>query len=170
MDSHSGSATGAKHQSSARETVTAVPTSHTAPATILLVAIWIGLTAGFLDLGLAVLKKSLTGDDFYRLGGHFRWIIPTGVAVLVLLPGTAFGLIARLRCGRVRLGTVVGLLSFVGFLECCARLPPELWSSLLLSCGLAVQSARLVGTRREPFVSCAGRLPCSLAPYWRSCC
>ena len=34
----------------------------------------------------------------------------------------------------------------------CSRLPLELWSSLLLSGGLAVQSARLVGPHREPFL------------------
>ena len=124
----------------------------TAPATILLVAIWIGLTAGFLDLGLMILKKRLTGDAFYRLGDHFRWIIPAGVGVLVLLPGTALALIACLRRGAVRLGLAVGLLSFVGFLDLTARLPLELWASLLFSGGLAVQSARLAGRRREPFL------------------
>ena len=50
----------------------------TAPATILLVAIWIGLTAGFLDLGLMILKKRLTGDAFYRLGDHFSLDHPGG--------------------------------------------------------------------------------------------
>jgi hypothetical protein len=43
----------------------------------------------------------------------------------------------------------VGLLSFVGFLDVCARLPLEIWASLLLSGGLAIQSARLVGRRRR---------------------
>jgi len=39
-----------------------------------IVATWIGLTAGFLDLdlGLMVLKKRMTDDAFYRLGDHFR--------------------------------------------------------------------------------------------------
>ena len=54
--------------------------------------------------------------------------------------------------GRVALGWVVGILSFVGFLDVCARLPVELWAALLLSGGLAVQSARLVASRREPFL------------------
>jgi len=124
----------------------------TAPATILLVAIWIGLTAGFFDLGLMVLKKRLTGEGFFRLSDHFPWVIPTGVGVLVLLAGTALALIA---CGRRRtisMGTVVGLLSFMGFLDVCARLPLELWASLLLSAGLAAQSARVASARREPFL------------------
>jgi arylsulfatase A-like enzyme len=139
-------------QPKASETAGEMQWSRTAPATILRVAIWIGLTAGFLDLGLMVLKKRLTGDEFYRLGDDFRWIIPAGVGVLLLLPGTALALVARLRRGTVALGTAVGLLSFVGFLDSCSRLPLELWSSLLLSGGLAVQSARLVGARRQSFI------------------
>jgi arylsulfatase A-like enzyme len=145
-------AAGEALQPKARATAGELQSLRTAPATILVVAIWIGLTAGFLDLGLMILKKRLTGDDFYRLSDHFRWIIPAGVGVLTLLPGTALAMVARLRRGTVPLGPAVGLLSFVGFLDSCSRLPLELWSSLLLSGGLAVQSARLVGGRREPFV------------------
>ena len=46
----------------------------------------------------------------------------------------------------------MGLPAFVGFLDLSALLPLELWSSLLLSAGLAVQSARLVGRRRHGFL------------------
>ena len=52
----------------------------------------------------------------------------------------------------------------------CARLPLELWAALLLSGGLAVQSARLVASRREPFLWLVRRTsPALSAPYWRSC-
>jgi arylsulfatase A-like enzyme len=152
MDSHPGIAAGEAYPLMAHETAGAAPALRTAPATILLVAIWIGLTAGFLDLGLMVLRKRLTGDAFYRLGDHFQWIIPAGVGVVVVIPGTALALFAWMRRGRISLGVAVGLLSFIGFLDACARLPLELWASLLLSGGLAVQSAWLVGVRREPFL------------------
>jgi arylsulfatase A-like enzyme len=136
----------------ANDIVTETQNPRTAPGTILGVALWLGLAAGFLDLGLTVLKNRLTGADFYRLGDDFRWIIPVGVLALTGLPGMAIALIAWLRHGKVPLGTATGLLSFVGFLECSARLPLELWSSLLLSGGLAVQSGRLVGAHRAPFL------------------
>lgn len=119
------------------------------PPIILLLATWIGLVAGWFDLALMVVTSRLVhGDFFYRLGEHFVWLIPLGVAVLVLLPGMMLALIARLRRGSVRLGMAVGLLAFVALLDICARLPLELWAALLLSGGLAVQSARLVGPRR----------------------
>ena len=122
------------------------------PRTILLVAIWIGLAAGFLDLALLIMRKRLFTIDFYRLGEHFWWIIPAGVGLVVLVPGTAFAAIAVARRGRVALGPVVGILSFVGFLDVCSRLPLEIWAALLLSAGLAVQSARLVAIRRDQFL------------------
>jgi hypothetical protein len=42
------------------ETALAKQSVRTTPASILLVAVWIGLTAGFLDLGLMILKKPAT--------------------------------------------------------------------------------------------------------------
>jgi arylsulfatase A-like enzyme len=126
--------------------------SFNSAATVLRVAIWIGLSAGFLDLALLVLRKRLSGDPFFRLSDHFRWVIPAASAALVLFPGLALALIASLRGGRVRLGIVVGVLSFVGFLDCCARLPLELWSGLLFSGGLSVVSARLVRPREKSFL------------------
>jgi arylsulfatase A-like enzyme len=123
-----------------------------APATVLVVSVWIGLVAGFLDLGLMVMRRRLIDGDFYRLGEHFGWIIPAGVAALVLVPGMVLALIARLRRGGVRPGAAVGLLSLVGSLDLCARLPVESWAALLLSGGLAIQSARLVGPRRRAFL------------------
>jgi arylsulfatase A-like enzyme len=152
MDGHPGSALREALQPTSRETAGATHLLRITPATILVVAIWIGLIAGFLDLGLMILKKRLTGDDFYRLGEHFRWIIPMGVGILMLAPGMVLALVACVRRGMVSLGATVGLLSFVGFLDLCSRLPLEMWASLLLSAGLAVQSARLVRARGAPFL------------------
>jgi arylsulfatase A-like enzyme len=117
------------------------------PATVLLLAAAIGLVTGFLDLGLMLMKKCAIDGDFFRLGGDFWWIIPLGVAALVLLSGAALALAARRRPSGIRLDLTVGLLSFVGFLDLSARLPLDFWSSALLSMGLAVQSARVVRRR-----------------------
>ena len=117
------------------------------PGSILLVAVWIGLIAGFADLGLLVLKKRLFDNDFYRLGEGFPWIIPAGVTALLLVPGVALALVACLRRRAASLGMVVGFVSFVGFLDLSAKLPLEFWASILLSAGLAVQSARLARAR-----------------------
>jgi arylsulfatase A-like enzyme len=157
MDPHPGIAAEVAPRPTAHDRSGESRSWRTAPATILLVAAWIGLTAGFLDLGLMVLKKRMTDDGFYRLGDDFPWAIPTTVGVLVLLPGMALALVAGLRRRALPLGAVVGPLSFVGFLDVCARLPLELWASLLLSGGLAVQSGWLAGAHRRRFLGLVRR-------------
>ena len=122
------------------------------PGTVLLFALWIGLIAGFLDLGLLVVNRRLIGRDFFRLGGDFTWIIPTGVTILVLVPAIVIALIARFRGGAIRLGAAVWPLSFIGFLDVCARLPVEPWAALLLCGGLATQFVQIVRPRRTAFV------------------
>jgi arylsulfatase A-like enzyme len=121
------------------------------PAGVVGVAAWIGLVAGLIDLGLMVGNRLIDGD-FYRLGSDFVWMIPLGVATLTLLPSALLILLAWLLRRYVRLGIAVGLSAFVGALELCARLPLELWASLLLSAGLAVQCARLAGGRMQGFL------------------
>jgi arylsulfatase A-like enzyme len=149
MEPGIGTVSGERSVRAARHTAAGSRSERLRPATILLLATWVGLVAGWLDLGLMVVNRRLIHRDFYRLGEHFVWLIPLGVAVVVLLPGMVLALIARSRRGGVRPGMAVGLLSFVGFLDVCARLPLELWASLLLSGGLAIQAARLVGPRRR---------------------
>jgi arylsulfatase A-like enzyme len=140
----------------ARHTAAGAHTERLRPATILLVATWIGLVAGWLDLAMLVVNRRLFQGDFYRLGEHFVWLVPLGVAALVFVPGMGLALAARLRRRGIRSRTAVGLLSFLGFLDVCARLPLEAWASLLLSGGLAIQSARLVD-RREAALGLARR-------------
>jgi arylsulfatase A-like enzyme len=124
----------------------------TSPQTVLLVAIWIGLNAGWLDLALLIVKNKVFAVDFYRLGAHFIWIIPAGVGMLVTVPGMAFAVWALVRGGRVKLGFAVGFFSFIASLDVCARLPIEFWAGLLLSGGIAIQLAWLADNRREPFL------------------
>jgi arylsulfatase A-like enzyme len=124
----------------------------TTAAEILLLAVWIGLAAGFLDVTILVTKKRLIENDFIRVGADFPWVIPIGVATLVLLPGLVLALRARRRRGRASLGRAVWLLSIVGFLDVSAKLPLDFVSSVLLSAGLAVQTARLVNRRRHAFL------------------
>ncbi len=153
MDTPFGSAPGAAPATAAGQTGSGSRLERPAPTTVLLLAVWIGLAAGLVDLGFLVFKKRwIDHEYFYRLGGGFPWIIPAGVVALVLPAGAALAVVARLRSAGVPLGIALGLLSFVGFIDLCALLPLEPWSALLLSGGLAVQSARLAGPRRRAFL------------------
>jgi arylsulfatase A-like enzyme len=132
-------------------------TGRVTAVTILLLAAWVGLIAGFLDLVLMMITRRLIEGGFYRLGRDFAWIIPAGVTILVLVPAIVLVLFAWLRARSVRLGVAVGLLSFVGFLDVSARLPLELWGVLLLSGGVATQLARLASGRPPAFLQLVRR-------------
>ncbi len=118
----------------------------------LLVATWIGLVAGFLDLGIEVVRKRFIDLDFYRMGDDFPWMIPLGVTILLLAPGLVLALLAWMARKGGRPGVSVGLLSFVGILDFSLRLPIAFWASLLLSVGLATQLVRLVHARVPAFL------------------
>lgn len=117
----------------------------------LLVAVWVGLTAGFADAAAVVVHRRWIEHDFLRLGGDFVWLIPLGVTSLVLAPAVVLALIVWSRHGAVRPGTVAGLLGFVGFLDVSARFPLAVWAAFLLSGGLAAQLARLVNRHSSGF-------------------
>src|SRR4029077_4105986 len=97
-----------------------------------LIGTWIGLIAGFGDVGILVLNRRLIFRDFYHLRADFPWIVPSGVMVMVLVPALLIALFARIR-GSVRLSVPVLLFSFVGFLDLSSRLRLELWASLIIS-------------------------------------
>src|SRR5262249_20923384 len=119
--------------------------------TVLLIATWIGLIASFCDVSLLVMNTRFIRRDFYRLGGDFPWIVPSAVASLVLAPAALIALRARIR-GTVPLAVPVGLLSLVGFLELSSRVRLELWASLIVSVGLAIQLVRFVRPRGHEFL------------------
>jgi arylsulfatase A-like enzyme len=123
---------------------------------VILIGTWIGLIAGFGDVGFLVIARGLIFPDFYHLGVDFPWIIPSGVMVTVLVPALLIALFARIR-GSVRLGVPVLLLSLVGFLDLCARLRLELWATLIISLAMAIQSVRLVRSRRAGFLQLVRR-------------
>jgi hypothetical protein len=92
------------------------------------------------------------------------------VGFLVLVPGTALAGIAFVRRGRIALGWVAGILSFVGFLDVCARLPLELWADLLCQGGsLSNRPAWSPAAASRSIGSCTALCHCSLPPWWQSC-
>jgi arylsulfatase A-like enzyme len=128
------------------------------PATILSLAIGIGLIAGFLDLGLLMARSRVQKEGFFHLSQDFVWLIPAGVTLLVLLPGTILALIAHRRRGDMRPGLVLGWLVFFASLEVASRLPLKFWAVPLISGGLAVQSARWAGARPRRVLTLIRRL------------
>ncbi len=152
MVSSQGIATAKELQPKAHEAREGRPAGGTTAAAVLLMAIGIGLAAGFLDLGVFIVRISVLEGEFYYLSQDFVWMVPAAVAGLVLLPGTILALIAQLRRGAMRVDIVVGLLVFFGSLDVAARLSLDLWTAPFLCGGLAVQSARLTRSHTGAFL------------------
>src|SRR5262249_61070417 len=83
MDRRPGTAPDQRPGPSAEEERGGTRSENSTPATVLLLAAWIGLAAGFVDLGLFLFRKRLIERDAVRLDEGFPWIIPAGGAVLV---------------------------------------------------------------------------------------
>jgi hypothetical protein len=120
------------------------------PGTVLLIALWIGLVGGFLDLGALILKQHLTGDRFFRLGDHFFWLIPAADTVLILVSGLFLAVAGFMWRGVGFVRVAVAMLTFIGILNATARLPLAPWSAILLSAGVAVQAGRWAGGPVRP--------------------
>ena len=171
MGSRSGTASGEAPLPAARESEEGSRSDRPVPATILLLAVWIGLIAGFLDLGLhgpqeapdrrGTSTASATASPGSSPRGSRRWCWcpgrcspwSPGCGARASLSGSPWG------CSRSSGSST------------CARGCP--WSSGRRCCcpaGLAVQSARLVGRRRRGFLRL--RPPddarCSPGPCWSS--
>jgi arylsulfatase A-like enzyme len=115
------------------------------PGTVLLIALWIGLVSGFLDVGLLIVKQHLAGDRFFRLGDHFFWLIPAAVTVLLTVFGLCLAFVGLMWRGAGFVRVAIGMLTFIGFLDASARVPLAPWSQILLSAGVAVEAARWAG-------------------------
>ncbi len=145
------SATGIEDERSVVSPPARPASSRVGAGTVLLIGTWIGLIAGLCDLCLLVLNTKYIRRDFYRLGGDFPWIVPSAVAILVLVPAALLAVRARIR-GPVPLAVPVGLLSFIGFLELSCRLRLVIWAALIVSAGLAVQVVRFARPRGDGFL------------------
>ncbi len=64
---------------------------------VLLLALWCGLVAGLLEVGMTVLKAQTFGRDrhFYHMSRHFVWLIPVANLLLFLGLGVVLGVVAR---------------------------------------------------------------------------
>jgi len=118
---------------------------------LVLIAAWLGLVTGFgevLSLGL----RKLAFDRMLFLGPHIVWMTPLADLILFVALGLALAFAAWRWSRVVTIRTAVGVLTFVGFLS-LTLIYPRLHriAQLVLSAGLAVQCAYLVGAREPGF-------------------
>ena len=118
---------------------------------VLVLGVWIGLIAGYVDLIFLLINKNVFYRDFYRLGSDFPWLIPLGVTIVVLIPTLLLALIAKI-LGSIRLSVPLGLLSLLGFLDFCARIRLENWATAIVCAAMVIQLLRVVRRRGPAFL------------------
>jgi arylsulfatase A-like enzyme len=114
-----------------------------APPSTLLLAISLGLCAGYLDLGFLLFKKYWWKPDGFRIASDFPWTVPVGYAVIMLVPGVLLAAVNRLWPHLIALRTVSWLLVTLAVWSAALRAPLYGQCSLLLAIGLG----RVIGDR-----------------------
>ena len=67
------------------------------PRYVLALAAWLGLAAGWLEVGTRVLCKSLVGNNrLYLMTRHFVWLVPLSNLLLFLVGGVVLAAATKL--------------------------------------------------------------------------
>jgi arylsulfatase A-like enzyme len=141
------------------------------PPAALLLAISLGLCAGYLDVALILLKKvCLNPEGYFRAARDFPWTVPLGHAALMALPGAVVAALCWVLPRLVSLNAGAWLLATLAIWAALLRMPLYGACSLVMAAGLArligdAVAARGAGARRARLVPVAlvGVLGCLAA-------
>ena len=115
--------------------------AHTSPPSVLLLAVWCGLVAGLLEVGMIVLKTHTIGRDrMYHMSRHFVWLIPLGNLTLFLGLGVILAIATwlwRTRAGWLITRLLCTLTLLPAILVAGHRIYPAAW--LIVLVGIAAQ-------------------------------
>jgi len=111
--------------------------------TVLLVAAWLGLLAGFGEVALLGIRRYVL-HRFLFVGQDIVWAVPVADAVLFVILAVVFLVLRRIAPGHIRLVHLVGLLTAVGCFAWFLHYGPlHRVAALLLAVGAGVQVARM---------------------------
>jgi arylsulfatase A-like enzyme len=118
------------------------------PKSAILLAVSLGLAAGYLDLAIIVYKKyARNGLKNYANAADFPWTVPLGHVLLVLIPAVVLALASAARPKPMSLRSGAWLLATLAFWSALLRMPFYGVCSLLLAAGLG----RVISGRIEAF-------------------
>jgi arylsulfatase A-like enzyme len=118
------------------------------PAAAILLAISLGLSAGYLDVGITLLVKYCWNIDGYaRNARDFPWTVPAGHVVLLLVPGLVLAALSRRPRWPISLRAGAWLLATFALWGALLRSPLYGACSLLLAVGLGRTCADAVVAR-----------------------
>jgi hypothetical protein len=118
-----------------RHTRTPIPLS---PMAAILLAIALGLAAGYLDLVLVICKKYWWSDlGHFESARDFTWSIPVAHVILLLIPGLLLAAMTRVRPRGLSVRTGTWLLLTLALWMALLRAPLYGAAVLILAAGLA---------------------------------
>jgi arylsulfatase A-like enzyme len=107
------------------------------PGTAILLAVWLGLAAGYLDLLFIAYKRLfINKEGSFRNARDFFWTVPLGHVALLLAPALVLALASWRWPRRVSIRTGAWILAALGLWGAMLRMPLYAASSLLLAVGL----------------------------------
>jgi arylsulfatase A-like enzyme len=119
---------------------------------LLLLAVWFGLVTGLAEVSIRAVQKFFLGQIIH-LSPHVVWMAPLADLILFAITGVILYLGARCwpRLGSLYVSTFI--FSFLGFLGPLLWAPRlHLYAALLLTTGLAVQTARFIASHSHGFL------------------
>ncbi len=114
------------------------------PISVLLWTVGIGLGSGLLELGVFLLKCHYLDPRNYNVSRHYPWMFPLAGLTVVVVPGLLLALAALIWPRRIASEVVIGVLTFPAYLGFLFRWPIATLACLILSTGLALQTARML--------------------------
>ena len=116
---------------------------------LLVLCAWCGLVSGLLEVGVVLLRKHvITSDQFYRMSGHFVWMVPLINLGIVLAVGLVLSplVVGNRRPGR---WLATRTLAVLALLPACWSAFPWIFGPavLLVVLGIAVQLVRMLERR-----------------------
>lgn len=118
------------------------------PGSALLLALALGLCAGFLDDLFIVYKKYASHrEGYFRTARDFPWSVPVGHVVLMMVPGMVLAGLTRFRPGLVSLRVGSWLLAALAIWSATVRLPLHFACPPLIAAGLGRHIGSAIAAR-----------------------
>jgi len=123
----------------------------------LLVAVWFGLLSGLIEVAILTLKKSYF-SPIMKLSWDFVWMAPLAEMIFFLIAGLFIFCLSQIWKRVDQLHLTILVCALLGLLNILLLVPGlNHYAAVLLATGVAVQAARSISRRSDPFCSLVRR-------------
>jgi arylsulfatase A-like enzyme len=121
------------------------------PLGALLLAAWLGLLFGYIDLAAYIVRRDLVhATVYYKQARFFPWAVPLANLAFLMVPGLVVAGLNRVWSGLVSVRAAAWTLLTLGAWGALLNLPLNAGATLLLAAGLGRWISRLAGRAGPP--------------------